>query len=107
MSQKVVYLVKAHSIPSALVVNTDQTGIHLVPTGGAHTWALKGSKHVLVHGIEDKRQITVSLSSTAAGNFLPFQVVFIGLTQISLPPRNSGRIGCEEEGWHLTSSNNH
>jgi hypothetical protein len=55
MSQRVAYLVKAHSIPPELVVNTDQTGIHLVPTGGAHTWALKGSKHVLVHGIEDKR----------------------------------------------------
>jgi hypothetical protein len=60
-----------------------------------------------VHGIEDKRQITVSVSSTAAGGLLPFQVVFTGLTQRSLPPRNSGRIGCEDVGWHLTSSNNH
>jgi hypothetical protein len=99
--------VKAHSIPPELVVNTDQTGIHLVPTGGAHTWVLKGSKNVLVHGNEDKRQITVSVSSTAAGGLLPFQVVFTGLTQRSLPPRNSGRIGCEDAGWHLTSSNNH
>jgi hypothetical protein len=107
MSQRVAYLVKAHSIPPELVVNTDQTGIHLVPTGGAHTWVLKGSKNVLVHGNEDKRQITVSVSSTAAGGLLPFQVVFTGLTQRSLPPRNSGRIGCEDAGWHLTSSNNH
>jgi hypothetical protein len=89
---------KAHSIPPKLVVNTDQTGIHLVPTRGVHTWALKGSKHVLVHGIEDKRQITVSVPLTIAGNLLPFQVVFIGLTQRSLPPRNNGQIGCEDAG---------
>lgn len=105
MAQRVAYLVKAHSIPPQLVVNTDQTGIHLVPTGGAHTWAQKGSKHVLVHGVEDKRQITVSVSSSAAGDLLPFQLVFTGLTQRSLPPRNNGRIACEEAGWQLTCTN--
>ena len=107
MTQRVAYLVKAHSLPPELVVNTDQTGIHLVPTGGTRTWAHKGSKHVLVHGVEDKRQITVSVSSSAAGNLLPFQLVFTGLTQRSLPPRNTGRIACEEGGWHLTCTNNH
>jgi hypothetical protein len=40
----------------------DQTGIHLIPTGGARTWAEKGSKHVLIHGQEDKRQITMYVS---------------------------------------------
>ena len=107
MSQRIAYLVKAYSIPHELVVNTDQTGIHLVPTRGAHTWALKGSKHVLVHGIEDKRQITVLVSLSVARGLLLFQVVFTSLTQRSLPPRNNGRIGCEDVGWHLTSSNNH
>jgi hypothetical protein len=98
MSQRVAYLIKAYSILPELVVNTDQTGIYLIPIGGAHTWALKGSKHVLVHGIEDKRQTTVSVSSTVAGGLLPFQVVFTGLIQRSLPPRNSGQIGCEDVG---------
>ena len=37
MSQRVAYLVKAHSVPPELVVNIDQMGIHLVPTGGAYT----------------------------------------------------------------------
>ena len=41
MAQRVAYLVKAHSLPPQLVVNTDQTCIHLVPTGEAHTWTQK------------------------------------------------------------------
>ena len=41
MAQRVAYLVKTHSLPPQLVVNTDQTGIHLVPTGGTHTWTQK------------------------------------------------------------------
>ena len=37
MVQRVAYLVKAHSLPPQLVINTDQTGIHLVPTGRTYT----------------------------------------------------------------------
>ena len=107
MAQRTSYLVKAHSIAPELVINTDQTRIHLVPAGGARTWAEKGSKHVQILGMEDKRQITVSVSSSAAGNLLPFQLVFTGTTDRSLPPRNEGRQMCEDVGWHLTYSNNH
>ena len=107
MAHRTAYLVKAHSIPPELVVNTDQTGIHLVPTGGTRTWAEKGSKHVQVLGMEDKRQITATLSSSATGQLLPLQIVFTGSTERSLPPRNAGRLMCEEAGWHLTFSANH
>ena len=37
MAQRCAYLVKVHNIPKELVVNSDQTGIHLVPTGGSKT----------------------------------------------------------------------
>lgn len=104
MAHQTAYLVKAHSIPPELVINTDQTGIHLVPTGGAHTWAEKGSKHVQVLGMEDERQITASLCSSAAGQLLPIQIVFTGATERSLPPRNAGRLFCEKAGWHQTFS---
>jgi hypothetical protein len=107
MAYRAAYLIKAYSIPEELFVNTDQTGIHLVPTGGSYTWEKKGSKYILIHGADDKRQITVSVSSSAAGNVLPFQIVFTGSTTKCLPPLNVGRIACEEAGWHLTFSENH
>ena len=107
MAQRTAYLVKAHSIAPELVINTDQTGIHLVPAGGARIWAEKGSKHVQILGMEDKRQITVSVFSSVARNLLHFQLVFRGTTNRSLPPRNEGRQMCEDVGWHLTYSSNH
>jgi hypothetical protein len=107
MAKKCAYLVKIHNIPEELVVNMDQTGVHLVPTGGARIWEEKNSKHVKVQGIEYKRQITVVVSSAANGNILPFQVIFQGLTLRSLPPKNDERVACEDNGWHLTFSSNH
>ena len=55
MSQRIAYFSKLHDIPPSLVVNLDQIGIHLVPTGGARTWEKNDSKHVCVHSKEDKR----------------------------------------------------
>jgi hypothetical protein len=47
----------AHNIPQELVLNTDQIGIHIVPTCGDKTWETKGSQNVKVHGMEEKCQI--------------------------------------------------
>jgi hypothetical protein len=47
MGYKVVYLVKAYNIPLTLVINNDQTKIHLVPTIGKKTWENKGTKHII------------------------------------------------------------
>jgi hypothetical protein len=107
MAQRCAYLVKMYNIPPKLVVNTVQTNIYLVPIGGARTWETKGSKHVLIHGVDDKRQFTVAASSAASGEVLPFQVIFQGLTSCSLPPLNDGRHDCNNVGWHLTQSSNH
>ena len=73
MAQHCVYLINVHNIPQQLVVNSNQTGIHLVPTGGARTWETKGSKHVNVHGIEDKRKITGAESSSTTGHVYLFK----------------------------------
>jgi hypothetical protein len=107
MAQRCAYLINVHNIPPQLVVNTNQTGIHLIPTGGARTWETKGSKHVNVHGVEDKRQITVGVSSVAIGEVLPFQIIFQGLTSRSLPPLTDGKRDCLDNGWNLTFSGNH
>jgi len=76
MAQRCAYLIKVHNIPQELVVNIDQTSIHLILIGGAKTWVTKSSKHVNVHSVEDKRQIIVVVSSSAKGVVLPFQVIF-------------------------------
>ena len=76
MAQRIAYLVKCYNVPCELVVNTDQTRIHLVPTSGTETWKKKGSKHVAVIEIEDKRQVTVTVSSSLSSNILHFQVFF-------------------------------
>lgn len=54
MAQQCAYLVEVHNMLQQLVVNTNQTEVHLVPTGGAKTWETKGTKHIKVHGGEDK-----------------------------------------------------
>jgi hypothetical protein len=81
MAHMVAYLVKAYNIPTCLVINTDQTRIHLVPTRGDRMWETKGTKHIQVLGIEDKKQITTIVSSSTNGTLLPLQIVFQGPTQ--------------------------
>ena len=61
----------------------------------------------MVHGVDDKRQITVAASSAASGKVLPFHVIFQSSTSRNLPPLNDGRIACEESGWHVTLTSNH
>ena len=55
--RSVIDVVKMEEIPSQLILNWDQTGLHLVPASN-WTMANKGSKRVEMKGIEDKRHIT-------------------------------------------------
>ena len=55
---RLAFLVRRHDIPPALVVNFDQTGIHLVPTAGGRTYAPTGKKEICLIGQDDKRQMT-------------------------------------------------
>jgi hypothetical protein len=71
MAHKVVFLAKAYNILVCLVVNIDQTRVHLVPTRGDRTWETKGAKHIQILGIEDKRQITSVVSFVTNGTLLP------------------------------------
>jgi len=52
-------------------VNSDQTRVHLVPNGGERIWESKGTKHVQVLGLEDKRQMTMVVSLSTTGDLLP------------------------------------
>ena len=50
----IAYLVKLYNISPSLVVNNDQTSIHLIPIAGDKTWEKKGSKDV---GFDNKTLI--------------------------------------------------
>ena len=52
---RLAYMVKMFDVPKALVINFDQTGMKLVPTGSGYTYHLKGAKDVPIVGAEDKR----------------------------------------------------
>ena len=107
MAQHVAYFVKCYNIPFELVDNTDQTGIHLMPTKGTKTWEEKGTKSVAVVGQENKRQVNVVVSSSSAGWYSSLPSDFTRTTKKSLLPMNEGRRLCENAVWDITNLNNH
>ena len=71
----VIAVATMEDVPPELVLNWDQTGIHLVP---ASTWTMdkEGSKRVEISGANDKRQITAVFCGTLTGDFLPLQLIY-------------------------------
>ena len=67
---------KFETIPKDLVINREQIAIKYVPVSN-WTQEVKGVKQVLIAGIDDKRQITATLTVTARGEMLPAQVICI------------------------------
>jgi hypothetical protein len=67
------FVINTNSFPAALVINSDQTGLPIVPSP-QYTRAPKGAVNVSMNGYGDKRQITVTPSKTAVGESLPLQV---------------------------------
>jgi hypothetical protein len=107
MAYWVVYLMKVYNITLALIVNSDQTNIHLIPTTKERTWESKGSKHVQVLGVENKRQITKVIFLATNGFLLPLQIVLIKTIHHYLPPSNEGKKKCMNLGWDFTFNENH
>lgn len=93
-------VVEMEDIPTAMIINWDQTGINYVPVS-QWTMAQKGSKRVEVVGLTDKRQITAVFGASLTGDFLPVQVIYQGKTRkclpaVDFPPK-----------WHVTATPNH
>ena len=83
---RMAYTIKDEEIPSALIVNSDQTQVTLAQ--GCHmTYAPIGLRQVVTAGSEEKRVITVMVSSSNNGTLLPFQAIYKGSTQTSLPSK--------------------
>ena len=106
MNYRVAYLAKVYGIPSSLVVNSDQTSIHLIPAARGKTWDAKGTKDVKILSIKNKRQITCVISSSASEEFLSIRAIFTGKTIRCLPKQSDEKIKCMEAGWHFTFSPN-
>lgn len=64
------------------------------------------SQHVDVIGAEDKRGCTVVITTTADGEVLPFQAIFGGKTEASLP-KTPVRPQAEQAGHDFTVSESH
>ena len=67
---------------------------------------VKGSKHVPVKGVADKRQIMVTFGVSVVAEFLPMQVIYGGKTKQSLPKFNfpkSFSVSLTENHWSITS----
>ena len=62
------------SIPSSLIVNSDETGLKLVPQS-VWTMEKEGSKKVSIKSLDDKTEVTAFLSITPSGVYLPPQVL--------------------------------
>ena len=62
MNYKIVNIVKVYNIHPYLVINSDQTGIHLVPLAGGRIWNVKRVDDVKILALEVKRQITCVVS---------------------------------------------
>ena len=80
--QRVVAIVRCHKIPEKLVINLDQTGLNIVPSG-EWTMEREGSKSVILAGLDDKRQITTTFVATLDGQFLPIQLLYQGKTTVA------------------------
>ena len=89
-----------NEIPSELILNWDQTALHLVPTG---QWTMhrSGEKVVPITNSDDKRQITAVLAVTMSGEYLPPQLIYKGKTERCHP---AGEV---PDGWDIWHSHNH
>ena len=79
-----------HDIPLELVLNLDQTALSYV-SPGKYTFDLKGSKTVPIKGVDNKQQITATLTVTASSfsTVIKLSVVYpsmISLVALMLPP---------------------
>ena len=87
-------------IPDELILNWDHTGVHYIPVS-SWTMEKEGMKKVDITGMNDKRQITVVLSITKTGYYLPPQLIYAGKTSKSLPKVDF------PSGWCVTFTDNH
>ena len=88
---------------ASLLINFDQTGVHLVPKS-KYTYADATSSSVQGTGEDDRRQITAVIASSANGDMLPLQLIFQGKTPRCEAQHTSST---DAEKFSFTHSENH
>jgi len=84
---RMVHCIKDENIPSALIVNSDQT--QLTYAQGCHlTYAEIGLKQISTVRNDEKQALTVFVSLTNHGILLPFQAIYKSSLPLSLPSKN-------------------
>ena len=73
-----------HSIPDELTINADQASLKFVSIDNM-TMAATGQKHISRAGSNDKSSITLTVCKSLDDKTLPFQLIYKGKTQRSLP----------------------
>jgi hypothetical protein len=102
---RMAFCIKDESIPSALIVNSDQTQLTLAQ--GCHmTYAEIGARQVSTVGSEEKRAITVMASLSNDGVLLPFQAIYQGKMTSSQPSKVSRSYKEAVEAGFLFESSN-
>ncbi|EMD34320.1 hypothetical protein CERSUDRAFT_24720, partial [Gelatoporia subvermispora B] len=97
--------IRNEGVPAELRVNIDQTNVRL-QTPADMTYAPTGSKQVSVLGAEEKRAFTLVVGVSASGELLPFQAIWQGKTDRSLPSSNApGRHEADKLGFRFEHSN--
>jgi hypothetical protein len=84
LALRLCHSIKVEETPPQLLINADQTGINYLLQGNK-TWHPQGDKQVAIIGEEEKRQFTLMVAFSAAGDLLPFQAIYSGKTETSLP----------------------
>lgn len=72
---RLVYTIATSDIHPSLVINADQTMIHLVPGGNQRTYDEKECKQVSLHGLDEKRGFISLVAITVAGTVLGMQSI--------------------------------
>ena len=103
MAKRIAFHMQVHKVHPSLIVNMDQTGVHLAPAD-SRTFAPTGSKEVKVIAADDKRQITACVASSLDGDLLPLQLIFTGTTKLCEPKPTAESTAAHV---HITHSDNH
>lgn len=76
--------IRDYSIPASCCANSDQTGNNY-SRPGLSTYDPTGADQVTIVGKEDKRAFTIMVGISMSGEVLPFQIMYAGKTETSLP----------------------